>query len=153
MIRTKTRWSSNGKMMIKQRPMSILKKIKAKYTNRNLRIPRTRCDITYTSPDGTPVSIKDMDLLLEVNKTRPSEWLRGYKRWKAIRDGWKMNKERSDTMAKKKKRAKKKVSPLDKIRKQMDKLEALHENESDIVFEINEIIDDAQMEDDICLDD
>ena len=64
-----------------------------------------------------------------------------------------MNKERSDTMAKKKKRAKKKVSPLDKIRKQMDKLEALHEKESDIVFEINEIIDDAQMEDDICLDD
>ncbi len=64
-----------------------------------------------------------------------------------------MNKERSDTMAKKKKRAKKKVSPLDKIRKQMDKLEALNEKVSDIVFEINEIIDDAQMEDDICLDD
>ena len=56
-------------------------------------------------------------------------------------------------MAKKKKRAKKKVSPLDKIRKQMDKLEALNEKVSDIVFEINEIIDDAQMEDDICLDD
>ena len=36
-------------------------------------------------------------------------------------------------MAKKKKRAKKKVSPLDKIRKQMDKLDALHEKETDIV--------------------
>ena len=146
MIRTKTRWSSTGKMMIKQRPMSILKKIRAKYTNRNLRLPRTRCDVTYMSPDGTPVSIKDMDYLLELNKTNPTTWLKGYKKWK-------MNKERSDTMAKKKKRAKKKVSPLDKIRKQMDKLEALHEKESDIVFEINEIIDDAQMEDDICLDD
>ena len=146
-MRTKTRWSSTGKMMIKQRPMNILKKIRAKYTNRNIRLPRTRCDVTYMSPDGTPVSIKDMDYLLDVNKTRPSEWLRGYKRWKAIRDGWQMNKERSDTMAKKKK-AKKKVSTLDKIRKQMDKLETLHEKEADIVFDINEMIDDAQMEDD-----
>jgi hypothetical protein len=118
----KTRWSSTGKMKISKRPTSFI------------------------APDGTPVSIKDMDYLLELNKTNPTTWLKGYKKWK-------MNKERSDTMAKKKKRAKKKVSPLDKIRKQMDKLEALHEKESDIVFEINEIIDDAQMEDDICLDD
>ena len=118
----KTRWSSTGKLKISKRPT------------------------TYTAPDGTPVSIKDMDYLLELNKTNPAIWLKGYKKWKK-------NKERSDTMAKKKKRAKKKVSPLDKIRKQMDKLEALHEKESDIVFEINEIIDDAQMEDDICLDD
>jgi len=118
----RTRWSSTGKLKISKRPT------------------------TYTAPDGTPVSIKDMDYLLELNKTNPAIWLKGYKKWKK-------NKERSDTMAKKKKRAKKKVSPLDKIRKQMDKLEALHEKESDIVFEINEIIDDAQMEDDICLDD
>ena len=102
--------------------------------------------IRYTAPDGTLVSLHDMDLLVKRNKINPSEWLRGYKKWKK-------NKERSDIMANKKKRAKKKVSPLDKIRKQMDKLEALHEKESDIVFEINEIIDDAQMEDDICLDD
>lgn len=128
-MRTKTRWSSTGKMKIRTRPNTDKHQL-----------------LSYMSPDGTPVSIKDMDYLLELNKTNPTTWLKGYKKWK-------MNKERSDTMAKKKKRAKKKVSPLDKIRKQMDKLEALHEKESDIVFEINEIIDDAQMEDDICLDD
>tara|TARA_B100000678_G_C17870638_1_gene367118 strand:+ start:165 stop:551 length:387 start_codon:yes stop_codon:yes gene_type:complete len=121
-------------------PIRLIKKIRAK-------LPKTRWSSTgkmkirtYNAPDGTPVSIKDMDYLLEVNKTNPATWLKGYKKWR-------MNKERSDTMAKKKK-AKKKVSTLDKIRKQMDKLETLHEKEADIVFDINEMIDDAQMEDD-----
>jgi hypothetical protein len=109
----------------------------------------------YFAPDGTPVSIKDMDLLLERNKTRPSEWLRGYKRWKRIKDGWEQNKERSDiTMAKKKKiKAKKKVSTLDKVSKQLTKLEALHEKQSDLIFDINELIDDANMESEYSLDD
>ena len=39
-----------------------------------------------------------------------------------------------------KKKAKKK-SPLEKIRKELDKLEALHEKENDIVEKITEIID------------
>tara|TARA_R100001086_G_scaffold249373_1_gene188925 strand:- start:1966 stop:2112 length:147 start_codon:yes stop_codon:yes gene_type:complete len=39
-----------------------------------------------------------------------------------------------------KKKAKKKASPLDKIRKELDKLEALHEKENDIVEKINDII-------------
>ena len=39
-----------------------------------------------------------------------------------------------------KKKAKKK-SPLEKIRKELDKLEALHEKENDIVDKITEIID------------
>ena len=38
------------------------------------------------------------------------------------------------------KKAKKK-SPLEKIRKELDKLEALHEKENDIVEKITEIID------------
>ena len=124
-IRTKTRWSSTGRLKIRTYP-------KPRAIRR-----------TYTSPDGTPVSIKDMDLLIKLNKSKPTEWLKGYLRWK------KQNKERSDTMAKKKaKKAKKKVSPLDKIRKQMDKLEALNEKVSDMIFDIQEIIDDAQMDDD-----
>ena len=40
-----------------------------------------------------------------------------------------------------KKKAKKK-SPLDKIRKELDKLEALHEKENDIVEKITDIIDE-----------
>ena len=97
------------------------------------------------APDGTPVSIEDMDLLLDRNKRNPSKWLRGYKKWK-------QNKERSDIMAKKKTKTKKKVSVLDKVQKQLDKLEALHEKEQDVVFAISEIIDDAQMENEYHLD-
>ena len=125
MVRTKTRWTSTGRLKIRTRP-------KPRAIRR-----------TYTSPDGTPVSIKDMDLLIKLNKTKPSEWLKGYLRWK------KQNKERSDTMAKKKaKKTKKKSSPLDKISKALTKLEALHEKQSDMIFDIQEIIDDAQMDDD-----
>ena len=57
--------------------------------------------------------------------------------------------ERSNDMAKKKK-TKKKVSVLDKIQKSLNKLEALHEKQSDMIFDINELIDDAQMDDDYC---
>ena len=46
-----------------------------------------------------------------------------------------------------KKKAKKKLSPLDKIRKELDKLEALHEKENDIVERINDIIDDEKFKD------
>ena len=60
----------------------------------------------------------------------------------------KIRTERSNDMAKKKKRAKKKVSPLDKIQKSLDKLEVLHEKQSDMIFDINELIDDARMDDD-----
>jgi len=101
--------------------------------------------IRYTAPDGTLVSLHDMDLLVKRNKINPSEWLRGYKKWKK-------NKERSDIMAKKKTKTKKKVSVLDKVQKQLDKLEALHEKEQDVVFAISELIDDAQMENEYHLD-
>jgi len=97
------------------------------------------------APDGTPVSTKDMDYLLDRNKRNPSGWLRGYKKWKK-------NKERSDIMAKKKTKTKKKVSVLDKVQKQLDKLEALHEKEQDVVFAISELIDDAKMENEYHLD-
>ena len=49
-------------------------------------------------------------------------------------------------MVKKKAKAKKKQSPLDKIRKELAKLEALHEKENDIVENINDIIDDEQFD-------
>ena len=49
---------------------------------------------------------------------------------------------------KKAKKTKKKSSPLDKISKALTKLEALHEKQSDMIFDIQEIIDDAQMDDD-----
>ncbi len=50
-------------------------------------------------------------------------------------------------MVKKKAKAKKKkLSPLDKIRKELAKLEALHEKENDIVENINDIIDDEQFD-------
>jgi len=45
---------------------------------------------------------------------------------------------------KKKKKARKKQTPLDKIKKQLDKLEALHAKEEAIVENITEIIDEAQ---------
>ena len=41
-----------------------------------------------------------------------------------------------------KKKARKKLSPLEKIRKELDKLEALHEKENDIVEKITDIIDE-----------
>ena len=46
-----------------------------------------------------------------------------------------------------KKKARKKLSPLDKIRKELDKLEALHAKEEAIVESINDIIDDEQDDD------
>ena len=51
-------------------------------------------------------------------------------------------------MAKKKtkKKARKHQTPLDKIRKQLDKLEALHEKEEAIVENITDIIDDAKFD-------
>ena len=42
------------------------------------------------------------------------------------------------------KRKKKNKSPLDKIKKQLDKLEALHAKEEAIVDNINEIIEDQE---------
>ena len=45
-------------------------------------------------------------------------------------------------MVKKTKKARKKVSPLNKIRKELDKLEALHEKENAIVEKITDIIDE-----------
>ncbi len=36
----------------------------------------------WIAPDGTVVSIPDMDYLLEQNKTSQTEWLRGYRKWK-----------------------------------------------------------------------
>ena len=45
---------------------------------------------------------------------------------------------------KKKAKAKKKQSPLDKIKKELGKLEALHAKEEAIVERITDIIDDEQ---------
>ena len=50
------------------------------------------------------------------------------------------------------KRKKKKKSPLDKIKKQLDKLEALHAKEEAIVENITEIIDEAQDDEDYDFD-
>ena len=47
---------------------------------------------------------------------------------------------------KKKAKAKKKLSPLDKIRKELDKLEKLHEKENAIVERITDIIDEEQFD-------
>ena len=47
---------------------------------------------------------------------------------------------------KKKAKAKKKLSPLDKIRKELDKLEKLHEKENAIVERITDIIDEDQFD-------
>ena len=46
-----------------------------------------------------------------------------------------------------KKRSKKKLTPLERIRKELDKLEALHEKENDIVEKITDIIDEEEDED------
>jgi len=47
----------------------------------------------------------------------------------------------------KKKKVKKRLTPLEKIRKELGKLEALHEKENAIVEKIEEIIDDEEFED------
>ena len=49
---------------------------------------------------------------------------------------------------KKKAKARKRLTPLEKIRKELGKLEALHAKEEAIVESIEEIIDDAQFEED-----
>ena len=51
-------------------------------------------------------------------------------------------------MVKKKAKKKKVVSPLDKIKKELNKLEALHEKENDIVEKITDIIDEENFKDD-----
>ena len=43
-----------------------------------------------------------------------------------------------------KKKARKKLSPLEKIRKELDKLEALHAKEETIVEKITDIIDEGE---------
>ena len=48
---------------------------------------------------------------------------------------------------KSKKRSKKKLTPLERIRKELDKLEALHEKENDIVEKITDIIDEEDDDD------
>jgi len=47
---------------------------------------------------------------------------------------------------KKKAKSRKKLTPLEKIQKDLTKLEALHEKENDLVEKITEIIDEAQEE-------
>ena len=49
----------------------------------------------------------------------------------------------------KKKKARKKLSPLDKIRKELDKLEALHAKEEAIVEKITDIIEEEEGLDDV----
>ena len=49
-------------------------------------------------------------------------------------------------MVKKKAKKKAKETPLEKIRKALDKLEALHEKENDIVLKITDIIDEEDEE-------
>jgi len=48
--------------------------------------------------------------------------------------------------AKKKAKARKHQTPLDKIKKQLDKLEALHAKEEAIVENITDIIDEAKFD-------
>ena len=50
------------------------------------------------------------------------------------------------------KRKKKKKSPLDKIRKELGKLEALHEKEEAIIENITDIIEEGEEDDDIDFD-
>ena len=47
-----------------------------------------------------------------------------------------------------KKKARKRLTPLQQIRKELDKLGALHEKEEAIVEKIEEIIDEAEFEED-----
>ena len=44
----------------------------------------------------------------------------------------------------KKKKARKRLTPLEKVQKELTKLEALHDKENAVVEKINEIIDEAQ---------
>ena len=46
--------------------------------------------------------------------------------------------------AKKKAKARKRLTPLEKIQKELAKLEALHDKENAVVEKINEIIEEAQ---------
>ena len=48
------------------------------------------------------------------------------------------------TKKKTKKKARKKLTPLEQIRKELDKLEVLHEKENDVVEKITDIIDEAE---------
>ena len=48
------------------------------------------------------------------------------------------------TKKKAKKRARKKMSPMEKIRKELDKLEVLHEKENDVVEKITDILDEDE---------
>ena len=43
-----------------------------------------------------------------------------------------------------KKKAKKRLTPLEKIRKELDKLEKLHEKENDVVEKITDILDEDE---------
>ena len=52
--------------------------------------------------------------------------------------------------AKKKAKTRKRLTPLEKIRKELTKLEALHAKEETIVEKINEIIEDGEFEDAGC---
>ena len=53
---------------------------------------------------------------------------------------------------KKKKKARKRLTPLEKIQKELTKLEALHAKEEAIVENITEIIDEAQDDEDYDFD-
>ena len=48
------------------------------------------------------------------------------------------------TKKKAKKRARKKISPMEKIRKELDKLEALHEKEEAAIENITDILDEEE---------
>ena len=53
---------------------------------------------------------------------------------------------------KKKAKARKRLTPLQQIRKELNKLEALHEKEEAIVEKITDIIDEGEEDDDIDFD-
>ena len=53
-----------------------------------------------------------------------------------------------DVMGLKTKKKKKQQTPLQKIQKQLDKLSALHAKEEEIVATIEEVIEEAEYEDD-----
>ena len=57
------------------------------------------------------------------------------------------NASEEEVMVKKKAKAKKKVSALDKIKKELAKLENLHEKEEAIIEKINDIIEDEEDDD------
>ena len=59
----------------------------------------------------------------------------------------KSNTSKEEVMGKKKAKAKKKVSALDKIKKELAKLENLHEKEEAIIENINDIIEDEEDDD------